>query len=603
MKALTLSTLGILHRHRRSLLTFYLFFSGLAVAVLTPTFTWALATLRPVTGRAAISTGGIVEFLISPGGLVWVLATATLSLFMVLLQQAGMTLIAAAPAQRDYRTVLSTLTALWGVACKLRPLALLTMIQVITHLLIALPFVLVIALAWKLLISQYEGHYLRLELPPELWWFAGCATLAVIGMIVCNGWLYLRWILAVPSLVLENSRPLAALQHSSQLIHGHRAPFTGTLVFGLIAILLLPVMVTVLFQYAGDALFDVLPGRMGVLVPAVLAFVATYILLGIAITFLGMAAYSVLIYSLYRRATGLHRPVPATPRRLPKQAGPMAWAAEALVVILALGQAWFVLESLEQRDQVTITAHRGSAFKAPENTLSAIEQAIADGADYIEIDVQLTADGIPVLWHDSDMLRVFGLNERISEVTYEEIRQRDAGSWFDGAFANERIVTLTQAIATVRGRARLFIDLKPDRNTPNLAEEVVKLLQHQDFVEGTIIAAADWPILREVKHLDPRLKTALLAQFVVGPLWQDYYDILGLRLNQVSPTAIARAHQAGNELHVWTVNLAGDMGRFIDMGVDNIITDRPHVLAELLDSRSTLSDSELLVMKIRNWLR
>lgn len=67
--------------------------------------------------------------------------------------------------------------------------------------------------------------------------------------------------------------------------------------------------------------------------------------------------------------------------------------------------------------------------------------------------------------------------------------------------------------------------------------------------------------------------------------------------------AIARAHQTGNELHVWTVNLTGDMARFADMGVDNIITDRPQVLAELLEHRTTLSDSELLVLKIRSWLR
>jgi glycerophosphoryl diester phosphodiesterase len=66
---------------------------------------------------------------------------------------------------------------------------------------------------------------------------------------------------------------------------------------------------------------------------------------------------------------------------------------------------------------------------------------------------------------------------------------------------------------------------------------------------------------------------------------------------------VARTHRAGNELHVWTVNTPQAMSRFIDMGVDNIITDRPAVLAQLLQRRQALTDAELLVIKLRNWLR
>ncbi|MEQ9545009.1 MAG: glycerophosphodiester phosphodiesterase family protein [Marinobacter sp.] len=240
---------------------------------------------------------------------------------------------------------------------------------------------------------------------------------------------------------------------------------------------------------------------------------------------------------------------------------------------------------------------------APENILSAIEQAIREGDDYIEVDVQITADGVPVLWHDADMNRIFGLKERISEVSYEDIRHRDAGRWFNEDFAEERIATLSQAIETVRGRADLFLDPKPDRNTPNLAQAVVERLQRKNLVEGTVIAAADWTTLREVKQLEPELKTALLAQFVVGPLWEDNYDILGLRSNRATPAAAARAHRDNNELHVWTVNHRAAMSRFVDMGVDNIITERPDVLSELLQERAALSDAELLATKLRNWLQ
>ncbi|MBS8241549.1 glycerophosphodiester phosphodiesterase [Marinobacter lipolyticus] len=602
MKTLIASTLNLLHRQRRALLTFYLFFSGLAMAALTPAVTWALASLRPVTGRAAVSTGGIVEFLTSPGGVVWVFATLSLSVLVILLQQAGMTLIAASPPYRHYRTALG---AVWGTARKFPALIQLTLLQVVTHLLVAMPFLLAIGLGWSWLLEHHDPYLLRLEKPPEFWWFVGGALLAALGLITCNGTLFLRWILAVPCLMLESFSPLEALRESRRLTRGHRGHATGVLTTGLAAVLLLPVLVTVAFDQIATALFAILPDQAAVLAPFVLVFISCYIVIGVAVTFFGTAAYGAFIVSLYHRASGktVTAPEPALQYPMPENAGPKAWIAEALVVILAVGQAWLVVDTLGQREEVTVTAHRGSAFKAPENTLSAIEQAIADGADYVEIDVQLTADGVPVLWHDSDMTRIFGLGQRISETPFDAIRNRDAGTWFDQRFGSERIATLAEAIETARGRAGLFVDLKPDRNTPQLARAVVDLLQAKNFVAGTIVAAADWTTLQEVKRLEPELKTTLLAQFVMGPLWDDNYDVLGLRMNRATPTAVARAHRAGNELHVWTVNQPAAMSRFIDMGVDNIITDRPDVLSELLQERASLSDAELLAVKLRNWLR
>lgn len=602
MRTLITDTITILHSRRRALLTFYLFFSGLAMAALTPAITWALASLRPVTGRAAISTGGIMEFLVSPGGMIWALVTLNLSVLVILLQQAGMTLVSASPPYRHYRTALS---AIWGTARKFPALLQLTLIQVFAHLLVATPFLLAIGMAWNWLLADFDPYLLRLEKPSQLWWFASCASLALIGLILCNGALYLRWILSVPCLMLERVEPLEALGASAGLTRGHKGHATGVLTSGLVAVLLLPILVTLAFDQIAAALFATLPQQANLLVPFVVLLIACYLLIGIAVTFFGTAAYGAFIVSLYHRASGNNRSAPEPSLRypVPENAGPKAWIAEALVIILALGQTWLVVGSLDQQDDVTITAHRGSAFKAPENTLSAITQAIEDGADYIEVDVQITADGVPVLWHDPDMSRIFGVRERVSDTQFADIRDLDAGTWFDPQFEHERIATLADAIAAVRGRAGLFIDLKPDRNTPHLAAAVVDLLHQNDFVDGTIVAAADWSTLQQVKQLEPGLTTTLLAQFVVGPLWEDNYDALGLRMNRATPAAVARAHRSGNELHVWTVNQPADMSRFIDMGVDNIITDRPDVLSDLLQHRAALSDAELLATKLRNWLR
>ncbi|MDO6823490.1 glycerophosphodiester phosphodiesterase family protein [Marinobacter sp. 1_MG-2023] len=609
MKPLIASTLKIIHCHRRALLTYYLFFSGLALAVITPTLTWALAVMRPVTGDGAISTGGIVEFLVSPGGMLWVVVSLNLSALIFLLQQAGIILIAAAPRHQQYRTALS---ALWRVARTFGKLLKLSMLQVFGQLLVALPFLAFVGFAWTWLIDLYDPYLLRLEKPPELWWFIACTTLACLGTLYCNGRLYLRWILAVPCLMLNNLSATGALRESRRLTQGQMRVTSGVLLFGLAALLLMPVLVTFTFGRLATGLFVFLPPDTDILVAVLLVFIATYILITMMITFLGTVVYGTFVFNLYHRARDSlpaeHLPLAGQPTpqsafdTAPKNAGLKAWTVEFIVIMLALGQAWFVIATLEQQDDVAVTAHRGSAFKAPENTIQAIEQAIEDGADYVEIDVQLTSDDVPVLWHDADMNRIFGLKQRISEVSYQDIRNLDAGSWFSTDFAGEQVATLSQALEIARGRTKLFIELKPDRNTPHLTSTVVKLLQHKDAVDGTIIAAADWVTLQEVKRSEPGLRTALIAQFVIGPLWEDNYDILALRTNRVTPARIARAHRAGNELHVWTVNQPAEMRRFIDMGVDSIITDRPGLLTEILQQRESLSSTQLLATKLQSWL-
>lgn len=593
--------LALFRHHHRSLLALYLTFTGLSIAVFTPLITAAVSLLRPLTGDAAITTGGLLDFLASPGGVLWLLVTLLLAAILIVLQLAGVTLIA---AQTGNHTSRAAIRALTGIGRRFPQLALLAIIQTLAHLLIALPFLAAMGFAAHLLLNNFDPYLLNLERPPILWWFLGFCLVMLGAIVVANGTLFLRWILSIPALMLDQQTPMAALQQSARDTRGTHRETVGLLSLGIVAVLAMPAVVTLVFDLLAASVFRVVPAKANILLPVVILLVGSYLLVSLALTFLASSALGTLIVARYKAIPGRklqwQQPSPA---RQDAKTGRRLWLLEVVIIALVLTQSVQVVNSLNQQDKATITAHRGSAFKAPENSLSAIHQAIEDGADYVEIDVQLTADGVPVLWHDQDMTRIFGKPGRIGDVRYEDIRHLDAGSWFDDRFAHERVATLEQAIKAVHGRARLFVDLKPNRNEKALATAVVQTLQKNHAVEGTIIAAADWPTLELAKELEPGLKTALLAQFVVGPLWQDRYDILALRLNRASPAAVARAHKAGNELHVWTVNQPSDMARFLDMGVDNIITDRPDVLADLMAERAALSDGERLAMQIRNWLR
>ncbi|MBZ0333839.1 glycerophosphodiester phosphodiesterase [Marinobacter sp. AL4B] len=601
MLRLTYRTLAILREYSRALLALHLTITGLSIAILPSLVTAALAAMRPLTGEAAITTSGLIRFLTSPGGGTWAGFTMFVTVAILVYQQAGITLIV---SQNDQHPMRAIARALFGVVRRITALTALALLLTLAHLLTALPFLAAIIGASKLLLHHYDPYLLNLERPPVLWWYGTFCLAMVAALVAANGTLVVRWSLAIPRLILDDGKPLAALRSSYHLTRKRSRHAATTLALGAALTIAMPPLITLIFSGLAGGIFQVLPNDKSYLLPAVITLVGSYVLIGLAVTFLATAAFGTLVMAYYEELSGNPFKTPAPPA--PKHAAVLmrrAWVLEAIVVAVVLAQSYPIISSLNHSAEVGVTAHRGNASLAPENTVSAIRQAINDGSDYIEIDIQLTADGVPVLWHDTDMQRIFGLPERINDLPFTQLRQLDAGSWFSETFSDERIASLADAIEATRGKANLLLDLKPNRNEEALVNAVVNVLQENNAVTGTVIAAADWPILEMAKSQEPNLRTALLAQFVVGPLWQDRYDILGIRSNRASPAMVARAHKAGNELFVWTVNSPEAMARFIDMGVDNIITDRPDVLSQLLKKRSAMSDGERLASRLRNWLR
>ena len=297
------------------------------------------------------------------------------------------------------------------------------------------------------------------------------------------------------------------------------------------------------------------------------------------------------------------------------------------MLAFALSQAWLIVNSFELRDEVAIIAHRGSSMAAPENTLAAVEQALLEGADYVELDVRLTADDQVVLFHDRSLARLTGDPRDLGTLTRAELGGFDVGSWFGDAFQGEGIPGLDEALAAVRGRGALMIDMKPDPGRElALAEGVIAALREEaalrrachdeaaapeaaacgdpEVIGETRLATMSPALAREIKEREPTLRVTLLAQLILpGTLDRRGFDALGLRHNRLTDNEIRLARGYGYEIHAWTINDRARMSQLIDLGVDAIITDRPALLAELLDDRRELGDGALLLVKLRNWLR
>jgi glycerophosphoryl diester phosphodiesterase len=248
---------------------------------------------------------------------------------------------------------------------------------------------------------------------------------------------------------------------------------------------------------------------------------------------------------------------------------------------------------------VQVTAHRGHARAAPENTLSAMRKAIESGADYAEMDVQLTADGKVVLLHDSDLKRVAGNPRRLEELSFDEVRRLDVGSWFDPAFAGERVPTLTEVIDMCRGKIRLNIELKffgPDRR---LVKEVVDIVRQQHFESDCLITSLNYDALVEVKQRDARLRTGVIVAHALGDINRLQVDALSVRADFLTDEMMHSAHRGGKEVHVWTVNEARQMFVLMKRGVDNIITSDPDLAVQVRDEWTSLSESERMVLASR----
>ena len=252
-------------------------------------------------------------------------------------------------------------------------------------------------------------------------------------------------------------------------------------------------------------------------------------------------------------------------------------------------------ESAREQQPVTITAHRGAAGSAPENTVASIRAALDQGADWVEIDVQETADGEVVVIHDSDFMKIAGNPLKVWDATLQDISELDIGSWFGPNFSGERIPTLREILGMVRDRATLTIELKYYGHDEQLEQRVVDLVEAAGMADQVAVISLKYPALEKIRALRPEWPTGLLTARALGDLTAVDTDFLAVNTAIATRAFIRRAHAAGKKVFVWTVNDAVAMSIMVGRGADGLITDYPAVAREVLEYRAGLGAVERLL--------
>lgn len=237
----------------------------------------------------------------------------------------------------------------------------------------------------------------------------------------------------------------------------------------------------------------------------------------------------------------------------------------------------------------TVMAHRGLSADAPENTLYAFSDAISVGADFIELDVQQTRDGVLVVMHDSNLKRTTGVNKDIWDVDYADIQNLDAGSWFDPAYANARIPTLEETLQFVDKRVKLNIEIKPTKHgTDTLEQDVAELITQYQYTDACYVTSFSYGSLKKVKEVNPEIRTGYLMSVAYGQFYSlKYADAFSLNKVFVTSQVVNAAHQQGKQIFAWTVNSMSEVRSLCNLHVDSIITDDPVMVQNVISRDST----------------
>ena len=246
-----------------------------------------------------------------------------------------------------------------------------------------------------------------------------------------------------------------------------------------------------------------------------------------------------------------------------------------------------------------VTAHRGYSTAAPENTLPAFQLAIDRHSDRAELDVQMTKDGVVMVTHDTSLRRCTGRNANIYDLTFAQVRELDAGRWFSARYAGTQIPTLEEVLDLCKGKIQLNIEIKPNAATPELEAETVRIIREKGFEKDCVITSQSYETLCKVKELDPEIETGYILALGVGT----YYDLPAADFFSVESTFITsgmvqQIHLRGKTVSAWTVNRTEDARALLSLGVDDVITDKPEMVQDLLNEDADL-DRNLVLMRDR----
>lgn len=574
--------------------------SVLVFTILTPLATALLRLSVSLSGKAALSDQDILFFFLSPAGFLALLLLGSVFSIIIFLGHAALLVVAGSVQASRAATVKQVLLFLTGRMAGLFQLAVLVLLRALLNL---LPFVLLVLLLYQLMLSDYDINYYLAEKPPEWKWAIalGGVIAAACGANLLR--LFVNWVFCLPLMLFSGRSPMQALADSQSAAREDRVVIAAWLLTWLLAGLLLTGVVSGLLTLAAMYLIPGAAVSVKTLLLALGGVSLVGFLLYFAVTFTVSSWLSLLIMKLFDER-GLKAEL--APGTLAEATAAHPLLADRRVVgwallagfVAALLLTWLLVERLQFDSSTEVMAHRGASAAAPENTIAAVQIAIDSGAQWVEIDVQETADGHVAVIHDSDLKKIGGSALTVAGSTLEQLQQVDIGSWFGAEFADQRIPTLEEVLLLCKGRIGVNIELKYYGKQVRLEQRVAEIVERTGMMEQVMFMSLSYDGIQVLHGLRPEWKVGLLSSVALGRLAELDVDFLALNGRAASRTLIRQAHKMGKQVMVWTVNDPVAMASMIGRGADALITDEPELAVTVLEHFEQLEPTERLLIQL-----
>ena len=577
------------------LLASHVFVRLVATAVLLPLIGLVLAFTLSFSDQSALTDQDIARFLFTPVGAIGAVIVGATIIIAAVVDVAFMTAV----IRSEQGTIARSLRVAAGFLVSALPrLFAFAVGLLIRVLLILLPFLAVVGVAASLLLTEFDINYYLANRPPAFLWVLAIGGVSAAALVLVLLERFSGWAVALHLALFDNLRPTQAFSTSRQKMKGHRLVFLREILFwALIRIVLASIVLGIMGFLIAEVpqLFD---GNMRVFFTVMAVLIALWIFANGFVNAVSNGALSDILNDEFRRTLAARPAAVELKSRQPDVVVKSIPLVIAVVSVVAVFFGTLAINRVGGVEKVEVIGHRGAAASRPENTMAAVEKAIEDGADWVEIDVQETADGEIIVVHDSDFMKSSSVPTKVWDVTMEEIAEIDIGSWFDPAYADQRAPLLYDVLRAVKDRSKLIIELKYYGHDVDLENRVIALVEEAGMDEQIATMSLKYPAVQKMLQLRPDWRTGVLAATSVGDLTGLEGDFVAVSAASLTTRLIRRADAAGKDVYVWTVNDVVMMSRMISMGVNGLITDEPALAREVISYYQTLSTAERLLMRV-----
>lgn len=563
---------GMVLQSGSTLLCFEMLYRGIGFSLFFPLIRYLLSQLPGLTGQPYLDQGKALLVLHHPLALMLLIGILMLAGFFIYFEIVALFLYAEKGWQRER-------ISLWGLfrEAAARTSGLLQPDR--------LPVFLLLPAIMLSVFSLMSGYLQNWQIPEFLLDYlmdSPSLLAAFITGIVLIHLLLLAYLFGFPSLLFENISFAGSFHESRRLLHKKAGHFAGKLCLYFLlfcAAEAVLILAGVLLLAGGLQLFYDTTAARNQFALYFSSFRGIWQLVSGALTSVFLCAAIVAIYHQTRGDTRLEaQPAPRPVRRILLRAAAIVCTSILLLLFSESemgGMLWHPRDT-----PMDIVAHRAGGATAPENTIAALQNAIADGAAMVEMDVQQLRDGTLIVMHDSNFKRTTGWDRDVWAADYRDVRQLDAGALFSARYTGEPIPTLEDFLIAAKDRIRLMIELKSTGHERQLEAQTLAMIDQYDMRDQCVIASMDMDILKQVKELAPSMQTVYISVLLLT----DHYDLQELDAYSVETTVLSsgmviQAHLQGKQVYAWTANSTDTIRKILRCGADGVVTDNPTLAA------------------------